>query len=87
MYRFSAYNDRTKCYKNHKFDMLFDTEASQGQVFADCGVPNLLKQVVNVSAKSLFDASLGVQLDDLRVRADRLGQDLHDGGLQVQHKQ
>jgi hypothetical protein len=51
---FSAYNDRTKCYKNHKFDIVFDTEASQGQIFAECGVPNLIKQVVNGYNSTIF---------------------------------
>ena len=27
---YSAYNDRTKSYKNAKFDFVFDHEASQG---------------------------------------------------------
>ena len=45
----SAFNERTNAYKNAAFDILFDHEASQGQIFADCGVPNLVKQVVEVS--------------------------------------
>jgi len=53
-FSFSAYNDRTKCYKNHKFDIVFDTEASQGQIFAECGVPNLIKQVVNGYNSTIF---------------------------------
>ena len=46
---YSAYNERTRAYKNASFDIVFDHEASQGKVFADCGVPNLVKQVVEVS--------------------------------------
>ena len=29
--------------------MVYNTESSQGQIFAECGVPNLIKQVVQVS--------------------------------------
>ena len=66
----SAYNDRTRCYKNHKFDIVLDQESSQGKTFADCGVPNLIKQVVQVSLKGLMFK--GLQLDDLRLRTNRL---------------
>ena len=38
-----------RSYKNAAFDILFEHEASQGQIFAECGVPNLIKQVVDVS--------------------------------------
>lgn len=48
---FSAYNDRIKAYKNSKFDIVFDTKANQGQIFQECGIPGLLKQVVDVSLK------------------------------------
>ena len=47
----SAYNERTNAYKNAAFDILFDHEASQGQIFADCGCHNLVKQVVDVSER------------------------------------
>ena len=47
----SAFVERTNTYKNAAFDILFDHEASQGQIFADCGVPNLIKQVVEVSRR------------------------------------
>ena len=49
----SAWNPRTNAYKNAAFDILFDHEASQGQIFAECGVPNLIKQVVSVSSIKL----------------------------------
>lgn len=39
----SAFNPRTNAYKNAAFDILFDHEASQGQIFADCGVPGMIK--------------------------------------------
>ena len=51
IFDYSAFNARTNAYKNAAFDILFDHEASQGQIFADCGVPNLIKQVVEVSAR------------------------------------
>ena len=35
---YSAFNPRTNGYKNAAFDILFDHEASQGQIFADCGI-------------------------------------------------
>jgi len=50
----NAYNDRSKCYKNHKFDMVYNTESSQGQIFAECGVPNLIKQVVQGYNSTIF---------------------------------
>lgn len=50
----SAYNDRTKAYKNARFDIVFDHEASQGQIFADCGVQNLVKQVVDGFNATIF---------------------------------
>ena len=31
---FSAYNDRSKCFKNYKFDVVFDTAATQENVFS-----------------------------------------------------
>jgi len=46
---FSAFNERTKGYKNAQFDIVFDTKANQGQIFQECGIPGLLKQVVDVS--------------------------------------
>ena len=39
--------------KFNKFDIVFDRESSQGQIFADAGVPNLVKQVVGVSLNFL----------------------------------
>jgi hypothetical protein len=45
----SAYNEKTKSYKNAQFDIVFDKDAGQGKLFNDCGVPNLIKQVVDVS--------------------------------------
>lgn len=30
---FSAYNERTKGYKNAQFDIVFDNKANQGQIF------------------------------------------------------
>jgi len=30
---FSAFNERTKGYKNAQFDIVFDTKANQGQIF------------------------------------------------------
>ena len=33
MYVFSAYNERTRGYKNSKFDIVFDTDTNQGHIF------------------------------------------------------
>lgn len=49
----SAYNERVKAYKNASFDILFDKDASQTAVFNECGIPNLVRQVVDVSHKSV----------------------------------
>ena len=56
----SAFNERTKAYKNAAFDILFDHEASQGQIFADCGCHNLVKQVVDVSMLNQFSERIFV---------------------------
>jgi len=45
---FSAYNERTKAYKNAKFDFVFDTDVSQSQVYQETGVNTMIKQVVDV---------------------------------------
>ena len=54
MYLGRAYNEKLNSYRNAAFDILFDHEASQGQVFSDCGVPNLVKQVVDGYNSTIF---------------------------------
>jgi len=39
----NAFNERHNSYKNAAFDILFDTDTTQGQVFADCGCNNMVK--------------------------------------------
>ena len=53
-YATRAYNEKINQYRNASFDILFDHEASQGQVFSDCGVPNLVKQVVDGYNSTIF---------------------------------
>ena len=86
----SAYNPRTKGYKNAAFDILFDCEASQGQIFADCGVPGMIKQVVEVSPTlaplsplTMFSLQLaiGLQFYHFCLRSNRFRKDLQYGRL------
>ena len=51
-----------RSYKNAAFDILFEHEASQGQIFAECGVPNLIKQVVEEISKRHAQAKTYVTL-------------------------
>jgi hypothetical protein len=75
----SAYNERVKNYKNASFDIIFDQEASQSQVFHECGVPDLIRHVVDVSPSR--PKLLGLQFHNFCVRPDGLRQDVFNGRL------
>ena len=45
----SAWNERTNSYKNCEFDIVIDQNATQGRVFEQTGLYDLVKHVVDVS--------------------------------------
>ena len=70
-------------YKTFKFDHVFGEEESQESLFEQANIQFYVSKVVQVSRTQFLFSSLvsGFPLHDLRLRPDRLRQNLHNGRL------